>query len=204
MKVDRRTKILVVAILVCIAIGAIIWIKLIKFSWCQISKPPFFRKKSPVVISLDRSGLDESLVNQARSIIHGVTESPKGWKRAGYSFVINDISSDIIFHLVDSNKLGTIQNCSRQDSCRVGNDIYINLERWRNGSPHLTIPLDEYRAMIINHELGHWLGFEHWRCYGHGVAAPVMQQQSISLGGLIPSAWPNENEIKSLLSSRPQ
>jgi predicted Zn-dependent protease len=43
---------------------------------------------------------------------------------------------------------------------------------------------------MVNHEVGHYLGLGHVGCPKKGAKAPVMMQQSISLGGCVPEAWP--------------
>jgi len=48
--------------------------------------------------------------------------------------------------------------------------------------------------MLINHEVGHWFGFEHKDCEGPGQPAPVMRQQSIDLQGCTFNPWPTNEE----------
>ncbi|MYR97080.1 MULTISPECIES: DUF3152 domain-containing protein, partial [unclassified Streptomyces] len=60
--------------------------------------------------------------------------------------------------------------------------VMINAYRWAQGSatfgPKLLLP---YRQMLINHEVGHRLGYNHVSCRTPGALAPVMQQQTKSL-----------------------
>ena len=74
-------------------------------------------------------------------------------------------------------------------SCRIGPDVALNSDRWLHATPTYD-DLAEYRAYMINHEVGHFLGHGHARCGGEGEAAPVMLQQSIDLEGCLPNAWP--------------
>ena len=44
--------------------------------------------------------------------------------------------------------------------------------------------------MVVNHEMGHLLGFSHMTCGNPGTLAPVMAQETINLGGCLPNAYP--------------
>ncbi len=74
-------------------------------------------------------------------------------------------------------------------SCRNGSNIYINLDRWTKGVAHFP-DLTVYRNMVINHEVGHFLGFGHVGCPGPGQLARVMQRQSDVLEGCQLNPYP--------------
>lgn len=52
--------------------------------------------------------------------------------------------------------------------------------------------LGPYRALIINHEAGHWLGRGHEACPGPGAPrpAPALTQRIGGLKGCVADAWP--------------
>lgn len=78
-------------------------------------------------------------------------------------------------------------------SCRVPGRAIINLDRWRLSAATFTrvrVPLATYRAYVINHEVGHELGKHHQGCPRRGAPAPVMVQQTLTLRGCAPYAWP--------------
>jgi hypothetical protein len=77
-----------------------------------------------------------------------------------------------------------------QYSCRYGNTLVINLRRWLKGAPGFAMSIDRYHAMVVNHEMGHRLGFDHMLCPGPGKLAPVMQEETIDLAGCLPNAYP--------------
>ncbi|MEU1552840.1 DUF3152 domain-containing protein [Streptomyces scabiei] len=56
--------------------------------------------------------------------------------------------------------------------------VMINAYRWAQGSKTYGDQIHAYRQMLINHEIGHRLGYSHVTCDKDGELAPVMQQQS--------------------------
>ncbi|MDX3077753.1 DUF3152 domain-containing protein [Streptomyces sp. MI02-7b] len=71
----------------------------------------------------------------------------------------------------------------------------INAFRWAQGSPtYGPARMHAYRQMLINHEVGHRLGYNHVLCPKNGALAPVMMQQTkfLTIDGLTckPNAWP--------------
>ena len=75
-------------------------------------------------------------------------------------------------------------------SCRNEDRIIINFFRWVNGAIDFGTDLETYRLYLINHEVGHILGWGHVGCPKEGALAPVMMQQSKSTMGCRPYGWP--------------
>lgn len=74
-------------------------------------------------------------------------------------------------------------------SCWNGRYAALNSDRWFGGVRHVD-DLTLYRGYLVNHEVGHGLGFGHRSCPGPGRIAPVMMQLSKSTYGCRPNAWP--------------
>ncbi|MFF3514223.1 DUF3152 domain-containing protein [Streptomyces sp. NPDC002573] len=73
--------------------------------------------------------------------------------------------------------------------------VMINAYRWAEGSTtYGDRNIHAYRQMLINHEVGHRLGYGHVTCNKDGEPAPVMQQQTKFLDhdGIhcLPNPWP--------------
>ncbi|MDE9367905.1 DUF3152 domain-containing protein [Luteipulveratus sp. YIM 133132] len=75
-------------------------------------------------------------------------------------------------------------------SCANKDHAVLNYRRWAEATPTYGGKVDPYRVYQINHEVGHELGHPHAECPGPGRPAPVMLQQSMSLGGCVPNAFP--------------
>ena len=75
-------------------------------------------------------------------------------------------------------------------SCQSGNKVVLNAKRWVIGADAYGADLKNYRRYLVNHEFGHYLGYQHVRCPGSGRPAPVMMQQTKGLGGCRKDPWP--------------
>lgn len=144
-----------------------------------------------------QTDINEFIAQAGESLV-----SSLGWGQAGVSF--NRVASGGDFTLVLSSpdQMTTFSSgCDAIYSCRAGRFVIINDERWRTATPSWNNAggsLRDYRHMVINHEVGHWLGFGHLQCPAAGSMAPVMQQQSISLQGCAFNPWPTAAEIATL------
>lgn len=95
--------------------------------------------------------------------------------------------------------------CGPVWSCRSGDDVVINQDRWLGATPawnEAGAPLGGYRHMVVNHETGHWLGLGHQTCTAPGDPAAVMQQQSMGLQGCRPNPWPLPVEHRRMETGR--
>lgn len=137
-------------------------------------------------------------VDGAALLIHQTLESPRGWagyRGVAFSLVSDAEQADLVIRLASPQTVDAA--CTTLDtaglwSCRLGADIYLNADRWFYGTPTWAgQPIGEYRSYLINHEVGHYLGFDHVGCPAQGQLSPVMQQQSIALNGCLPNAWPD-------------
>lgn len=131
----------------------------------------------------------------------------RGWVRGNFKFVEVSEGQDLNIVLSDAASLdGYNGYCSSTLSCTSGyNEVIINDERWREGTDVTTgagmMSLRDYQNMVVNHEVGHWLGhYQHTEaCSIDGGVAPIMLQQSTGLrncGAFNP--WPLDEELWSL------
>lgn len=129
-----------------------------------------------------------------------VLADPRGWSLGG-SIRFRRVPSGGAFRLwivADALVPSFGGPCTRYYSCQPGRDIIINDDRWRGGSKYWPGSVARYRHLVINHELGHWLGFRHTTCPAPGAPAPVAQQQSKGLGGCTANPWPTAQERQRL------
>jgi hypothetical protein len=79
-------------------------------------------------------------------------------------------------------------------SCRREDRVIINAWRWQNGAGSFGDDLAAYRAYLVNHEVGHFLGRAHRSCPSPGALAPVMMQQTKGVDECRANPWPLPSE----------
>lgn len=141
-------------------------------------------------------------VEDFSNAVFRILNSEHGWARAGAIFEPStDGNCDFDIVLAQASTLPTFSSvCSEQYSCRVGNNVIINDDRWNSGTDVWMSgggDLARYRTMMINHEVGHRLGHidNEMTCAGAGQAAPLMQEQSIFLDGCAINEYPLDSEL---------
>ncbi|MGW2641335.1 DUF3152 domain-containing protein [Streptomyces sp. NPDC001348] len=137
--------------------------------------------------------------NQAAHEIADILAAPRGWTRNGLSsfqLVSPGQPYDLKVKIATPGTAdalcwaGIHQDTQGEYNCEVPDGVVVNLKRWVQGSPMFDGPIHDYRALIVNHEMGHFLGYTHMTCAGPGQLAPVMMQQIKGLHGCVANAWP--------------
>ncbi|OKI66673.1 DUF3152 domain-containing protein [Streptomyces sp. MJM1172] len=141
------------------------------------------------------SGVDPDAA--ARSV-EAILGDERGWiKDPAYGFQLAGARQPVDFTVKIATPATTDRLCEvvtpelkGETNCRAGHTVVVNLKRWQQGSPQFSGPVEEYRALIVNHEVGHEIGREHETCPGPGQLAPAMMQQIKGLLGCTANAWP--------------
>jgi len=158
-------------------------------------------QKNTVNVTYDvitRGSINASFA-EFKSQANETLNSNRGWARMNVRFTEVSSGGQFTLVLAEASQLPTFSSgCSADYSCRAGRYVIINQDRWLGATPSWNSSgggIRDYRHMVINHEVGHWLGHDHRSCGGSGQAAPVMQQQSIDLQGCKFNAWPLASEL---------
>ena len=126
------------------------------------------------------------------AMVDATLSDPRGWTNdpnVRFEHVGSDENPDLRIQLIS---VGTARSTCGDDlgletSCRIFNErdgdrVLINESRWVRGAAPFQGDLGSYRQFVINHEVGHALGYaEHEPCPANGELAPIMMQQTLSL-----------------------
>ncbi|MBK3624945.1 DUF3152 domain-containing protein [Streptomyces sp. MBT49] len=170
-----------------------------------IAKAPGKGRKYTYRVDVEQGlGLDGELfaqavqktLNDGRSWAHGGARTFERIQSGKADFVITLASPATTAVWCAKSGLDTTQDNVSCDSASTER-VMINAYRWAQGSVTFGNQMYAYRQMLINHEVGHRLGFGHVTCDKDGELAPVMQQQTKFLDhdGIhcLPNAWPYPN-----------
>jgi hypothetical protein len=135
----------------------------------------------------------QKTLNDNRSWAHGGAMTFEQISSGEPEFVITLASPGTTAYWCAKSGLDTTVDNVSCDSASTDR-VMINAFRWAQGAEtYGAKAMLPYRQMLINHEVGHRLGFDHVTCRTAGSLAPVMQQQtkSLDIGGIKcrPNPW---------------
>ncbi|MER6628361.1 DUF3152 domain-containing protein [Streptomyces sp. NPDC000987] len=119
----------------------------------------------------------QKTLNDDRSWAHGGARTFERVQSGEPDFVITLASPGTTAAWCAKSGLDTTEDNVSCDSAATER-IMINAYRWAQGSKTYGDQINAYRQMLINHEVGHRLGYSHVSCDKDGELAPVMQQQT--------------------------
>ncbi len=119
---------------------------------------------------------------------------PRGWNGADGSTFARTDSENYDARVVLASPGTTDQLCLPLDtigelSCGIEETAVLNFKRWATGS-RAWENIRAYRQYLVNHEVGHVIGYHHDVCAGEGEHATIMVQQTTTTSGCIPEPWP--------------
>lgn len=125
------------------------------------------------------------------SLVDATLADPRGWihdPRFRFEHVAPGADPNLRIRLasVDTTHEFCGNDLEMETSCRTTvtgeNLVMLNDSRWTRGADTFEGDLGSYRQYLINHEVGHALGYQrHVACGGEGALAPIMMQQTLSL-----------------------
>ncbi|MFJ5264072.1 DUF3152 domain-containing protein [Streptomyces sp. NPDC088387] len=167
-----------------------------------IAKAPGDGQKFTYRVDVEKGlGLDGTLFAQA---VQKTLNDERSWAHDGARTFERIYSGNADFVITLASPGTTAEWCAKSGldttvdnvSCDSASTerVMINAYRWAQGSEtYGDEEIHAYRQMLINHEVGHRLGFSHVTCDKDGDLAPVMQQQTkfLDYDGIhcLPNAW---------------
>ncbi|MFK4106337.1 DUF3152 domain-containing protein [Streptomyces sp. NPDC019531] len=133
--------------------------------------------------------------------VERILADPRGWTADGHSAFqrVSSGPTDFVVRLATPTTVDGICAEGGLDTggtvnCSVNHKVVVNLRRWVLATKYYANDVSGYRALIINHEVGHFLGHGHVTCPGKGRPAPAMMQQIKGLLGCVPNVWPYDSD----------
>ncbi len=130
-------------------------------------------------------GLDGELFAEA---VHKTLNDDRSWAHNGAHSFKRVYSGEPEFVITLASPGTTAEWCAKSGldttvdnvSCdsAATQRVMINAYRWAQGAEPYGDDIHGYRQMLINHEIGHRIGYNHVTCDKDGELAPVMQQQT--------------------------
>src|SRR5690606_20930305 len=113
---------------------------------------------------------------EVAEFVHRVLQDDRGWPGV-LDVRFRRTAGDAELRVILASPALTDELCYPLDtggtlSCRIEDRVVLNGMRWAAGTPDYGDDLIAYRTYLVNHEVGHALGYGHSDCPGEGEPAP--------------------------------
>lgn len=125
------------------------------------------------------------------AMVDATLSDPRGWTNdPAFKFVHVREGEEVDTRIRLASLATTAELCgdalAMETSCHTTttgeSTVILNESRWVRGAQPYEGDLGNYRQYLINHEVGHAIGYaSHQPCGGEGKLAPIMMQQTIEL-----------------------
>lgn len=123
------------------------------------------------------------------TLVDATLADPRGWTGDGavrFEHIDANLGIEPDFRIQLTSVETTHQLCGyniqMETSCHNSGRVVVNESRWVRGAAPFAGDLGSYRQYLINHEVGHGIGYAaHVPCGENGALAPIMMQQTLSL-----------------------
>jgi hypothetical protein len=136
---------------------------------------------------------------EVAAAVERALQDPRSWTASGrvrFQRVSGEPASTSIY-IATPSQVGVLClpiEMSGYNSCRQGDVLALNSDRWRFGVPHWP-RVTAYRRYLVNHEMGHRIGLSHRPCPAPGLPNPVMARQTSVDNECTNGAWPTVPEL---------
>lgn len=121
-------------------------------------------------------------------MIDATLANPKSWTADGAVAFQRITRGEPAFRVSLTSPMTVRENCGYdielEASCynSATGRVYLNLARWVRGARSFEGDIGSYRQYLVNHEVGHAIGFPaHEPCPADGALAPIMMQQTFGV-----------------------
>jgi hypothetical protein len=121
-------------------------------------------------------------------MVDATLANPKSWTVDGAVAFQRTARDEPSFRVSLTSPMTIRENCGYdievESSCYnpATGRVYLNLARWVRGARSFQGDIGSYRQYLVNHEVGHAIGFpDHEPCPADGALAPIMMQQTFGV-----------------------
>ncbi|MBB0991239.1 DUF3152 domain-containing protein [Dietzia sp. SLG510A3-30A2] len=121
-------------------------------------------------------------------MVDATLANPKSWTADGAVAFRRIAGDEPAFRVSLASPMTVRENCGYdielEASCynSATGRVYLNLARWVRGARSFQGDIGSYRQYLVNHEVGHAIGYPaHEPCPADGALAPIMMQQTFGV-----------------------